>query len=130
MQVDRYKTHDIEVVIDRKVGKDRFRIAQSVKTAMKDGKGIIVCYFLDAPKKEQIKYFSKFLMDPKSGISYDEPAPNMFSFNFHMVHVKHVMVWVKLKRSQKKQLFQTILKALQVVVLFLWENIETSIFLK
>ncbi|NLR93107.1 excinuclease ABC subunit UvrA [Flammeovirga agarivorans] len=83
MQVDRYKTHDIEVVIDRvKVDeKDKFRIAQSVKTAMKEGKGIILCYFPDAPQKEQVKYFSKFLMDPKSGISYDEPAPNMFSFN-------------------------------------------------
>ncbi|MBB3699835.1 MULTISPECIES: excinuclease ABC subunit UvrA [Flammeovirga] len=83
MQVDRYKTHDIEVVIDRVkvVEKDRFRIAQSIKTAMKEGKGIIVCFFPDAPKKEQVKYFSKFLMDPKSGISYDEPAPNMFSFN-------------------------------------------------
>ncbi|MBB6462912.1 excinuclease ABC subunit UvrA [Flammeovirga kamogawensis] len=83
MQVDRYKTHDIEVVIDRvKVeDKDVFRINQSIKTAMKEGKGIILTVFPDAPKKEQVKFFSKFLMDPKSGISYDEPAPNIFSFN-------------------------------------------------
>ncbi|MBD0399865.1 excinuclease ABC subunit UvrA [Flammeovirga sp. EKP202] len=83
MQVDRYKTHDIEVVVDRvKVAeKDIFRITQSLKTAMKEGKGIMMTVFPDAPAKEQVKFFSKFLMDPKSGISYDEPAPNMFSFN-------------------------------------------------
>jgi len=79
MQVDRYKTHDIEVVVDRIVvsEKDRYRISQSLGTALKEGKGILMLLDQD----EQIHHFSKFLMDPKSGLSYDEPAPNSFSFN-------------------------------------------------
>jgi excinuclease ABC subunit A len=80
MQVDRYKIHDIEVVIDRiEPKKDaRFRIAESVKTAMKIGKGIIQIWDADANKAF---HFSKFLMDAASGLSYDEPQPNTFSFN-------------------------------------------------
>lgn len=79
MQVDRYKTHDIEVVVDRiKVeGKDRYRISQSIKTAIKEGNGVMM--LLD--EENSLHHFSKYLMDPKSGISYDEPAPNSFSFN-------------------------------------------------
>ncbi len=81
MQVDRYKIHDIEIVIDRVLVReeDRFRISQSVKTAMTHGKGIIM--LLQETKNAQAKFYSKYLMDPESGISYDEPAPNMFSFN-------------------------------------------------
>ncbi len=80
MQADRYKVHDIEVVIDRiEPKKDaRFRIAESVKSALKMGKGTLV--LLDN-ETEKAYHFSKFLMDPKSGISYDEPQPNSFSFN-------------------------------------------------
>lgn len=80
MQVDRYKTHDIEVVIDRLAisEKDRYRLSQSVKTAMQHGKGVM--YILNADTN-QIHYFSKYLMDPETGLSYDEPAPNTFSFN-------------------------------------------------
>ena len=85
MQVDRYKTHDIEIVIDRIAVKEeeRYRISQSVKTAMNHGKGImmIIPHSDSIAKKEKAQFFSKFLMDPVSGISYDEPAPNMFSFN-------------------------------------------------
>ncbi len=79
MQLDRYKTHDIEIVIDRIIPKeeDRFRIAQSVKVAMQHGKGIIM--LLD--EKNEIHFFSKYLMDPETGLAYDEPAPNTFSFN-------------------------------------------------
>jgi len=79
MQTDRYKTHDIDVVIDRLEVKehDRLRIAQSISLAMKIGKGVVS--LLD--EKEKLVHFSKYLMDPTSGISYDEPAPNMFSFN-------------------------------------------------
>lgn len=79
MQVDRYKTHDIEVVVDRVVvdEKDRYRIALSVKTALKEGKGVMM--LLDA--NDNLHHFSKYLMDPKTGLSYDEPAPNTFSFN-------------------------------------------------
>jgi len=79
MQVDRFKIHDIEIVVDRIVpdAKDRHRIGQSVNTALKEGKGVIM--FLDEAGK--VHHFSKFLMDPKTGLSYDEPAPNNFSFN-------------------------------------------------
>lgn len=79
MQVDRYKTHDIEIVIDRIIAdpNDRFRTAQSVKTAMSHGNGVMMIRDQD----NQIHHFSKFLMDPETGISYDEPAPNNFSFN-------------------------------------------------
>ena len=79
MQVDRYKTHDIEIVIDRVAvrDKDRARINQSLKTAVQHGKGIIMV--LDEDGKEH--HFSKYLMDPKTGLAYDEPAPNSFSFN-------------------------------------------------
>ncbi|QJW91398.1 excinuclease ABC subunit UvrA [Spirosoma taeanense] len=79
MQLDRYKIHDIEIVIDRLVPKaeDRYRLSQSVQTALKQGKGAM--QMLDGAG--QLIYFSQNLMDPESGISYDEPSPNSFSFN-------------------------------------------------
>ena len=79
MQVDRFKIHDIEVVIDRLVPAkdDRFRLSQSVTTALTQGKGLMML----VDDKDKARWFSKNLMDPVSGISYDEPAPNTFSFN-------------------------------------------------
>lgn len=79
MQVDRFKIHDIEIVIDRIIPneKDRHRIGQSIATAMKEGKGVIMVM----EENKRVHHFSKFLMDPKTGLSYDEPAPNNFSFN-------------------------------------------------
>jgi excinuclease ABC subunit A len=79
MQVDRYKIHDIEVVIDRIAvdGKDRSRIGKSITAALKEGKGVIMV--LD--EGSRVHHFSKYLMDPETGLSYDEPAPNNFSFN-------------------------------------------------
>jgi excinuclease ABC subunit A len=79
MQLDRYVTHDIEIVIDRIIAKeeDRFRISQSVATAMQHGKGSLT--LLDSEGNDH--HFSKYLMDPETGISYNEPAPNTFSFN-------------------------------------------------
>lgn len=79
MQVDRFKIHDIEVVIDRIVAdeKDRPRISQSVNRALKEGKGVMMVLTAGGT----VQHFSKFLMDPKTGLSYDEPAPNLFSFN-------------------------------------------------
>jgi excinuclease ABC subunit A len=79
MQLDRYKIHDIEVVIDRIVAdpKDRFRISQSIAKSLKEGKGVIIVM----EESGKVHHFSKFLMDPKTGLSYDEPAPNNFSFN-------------------------------------------------
>ncbi|HRH35047.1 MAG TPA: excinuclease ABC subunit UvrA, partial [Catalimonadaceae bacterium] len=79
MQLDRYKVHDIEIVVDRLKPKseERTRLSQSVQTAMKLGKGVILLL----NSKDEIRHFSKFLMCPTSGIAYDEPAPNSFSFN-------------------------------------------------
>jgi excinuclease ABC subunit A len=80
MQVDRFKIHDIEIVIDRIVPdpKDRYRISQSVGAALKEGKGVIM---IQEEGSDKVQHFSKYLMDPKTGLSYDEPAPNNFSFN-------------------------------------------------
>ncbi len=80
MQVDRYKTHDIEVVIDRiKVGESkRSRITTSLQTALKMGNDLIL--ILD-DADGMVHPFSKHLMCPESGISYEEPSPNTFSFN-------------------------------------------------
>ncbi len=79
MQLDRYKIHDIEVVVDRIVAdvKDRARIGQSINKALKEGKGVIIAM----EENGSVHHFSKFLMDPKTGLAYDEPAPNSFSFN-------------------------------------------------
>ncbi len=79
MQLDRFKVHDIEVVVDRLViaEEERVRLSQSLQTAMNVGKGQV--FVLDASNK--LHYFSQTLMDPQTGLSYDEPAPNTFSFN-------------------------------------------------
>jgi excinuclease ABC subunit A len=79
MQVDRYKIHDIEIVVDRIVAdtKDRHRIGMSINRSLKEGKGVMMVM----EEKGKVHHFSKFLMDPETGLSYDEPAPNAFSFN-------------------------------------------------
>ncbi len=79
MQVDRYKIHDIEIVVDRLIidEKDHKRLLDSIQTAMRLGKGIIKI----SDKENNVAHFSKFLMCPTTGISYDEPQPNSFSFN-------------------------------------------------
>ncbi|MDO3625608.1 excinuclease ABC subunit UvrA [Mucilaginibacter sp. BT774] len=79
MQVDRYKIHDIDIVVDRLVisDKDYKRLHTSIQSALKIAKGIIRI----ADKDNNVFYYSKYLMDPVSGISYDEPQPNTFSFN-------------------------------------------------
>ena len=79
MKVDRYKNHDIEVVIDKMaVSGENDRLKKSVALAMKQGEGLIM--ILDKETNEA-KFFSKRLMCPTSGISYSDPAPNNFSFN-------------------------------------------------
>ncbi|EFI72110.1 MULTISPECIES: excinuclease ABC subunit UvrA [Segatella] len=80
MKVDRYKNHNIEVVIDKLAvqGSDDIRLANSIKTAMKQGEGVLMIMDKDTGS---IKNFSKRLMDPATGLAYSDPAPNMFSFN-------------------------------------------------
>ncbi len=79
MQVDRYKAHDIEIVIDRiKVTKkDKKRIRDSVNISLRHGNGVMMI----ERESGSISYFSKNLMDPETGLAYDDPAPNTFSFN-------------------------------------------------
>src|SRR5436190_19245303 len=94
MQLDRYKIHDIEIVVDRlEITKDiRSRLYQSLQTAMKHGKGtmMVAAHEEAAPKTKKKtaktngsapRFFSRYLMCPSTGISYNEPAPNLFSFN-------------------------------------------------
>lgn len=80
MKLDRYKIHDIEIVIDRiEVNADnRTRINDALKTAMRYGKGTMMVQDYDTNK---VQFFSRKLMCPTTGISYDDPAPNLFSFN-------------------------------------------------
>ena len=80
MKTDRYKNHNIEVVIDKLKMEEGYveRLKKSVSTAMKEGDGLIMIYDKDA---DEAKYFSKRLMCPTTGISYKDPAPNIFSFN-------------------------------------------------
>jgi len=83
VQLDRYKVHDIEIVIDRIVVSEeaKQRLSESVKLAMRHGKGSMMIHLPDAKEEESVQHFSRHLMCPTSGISYDEPAPNLFSFN-------------------------------------------------
>ena len=94
MQVDRYKTHDIELVIDRvrvrrATGSDdrnTTRLKEAVRTAFKQGKGILMILENVAPSPipspaPKPAYYSRLLMDPATGLSYPEPEPNTFSFN-------------------------------------------------
>ena len=80
MKLDRYKNHDIEVVIDKLIvaEKDDKRMKQSVATAMRQGDGLLM--ILDA-QTESVRHYSKRLMCPVTGLSYREPAPHNFSFN-------------------------------------------------
>ncbi len=80
MSVDRYKIHDIEIVIDKIVVDqlDLKRLKGSVATAMKNGKGIMTVKDYEG---ETLKYYSRNLMCPDTGISYKDPAPHSFSFN-------------------------------------------------
>lgn len=80
MKVDRYKNHDIEVVIDKLQvhGKDDERLKKTVQIAMKQGDGVIMILDKDT---DELKSYSKRLMCPTTGIAYNDPVPNMFSFN-------------------------------------------------
>ena len=80
MKVDRYKNHDIEVVVDRLViqEKEDKRLVQSISTTMKQGDGEMLVYDFDT---NEVRHYSKRLMCPTSGISYSDPAPHDFSFN-------------------------------------------------
>ena len=82
MKLDRYKTHDIEIVVDRLLidnkPENQKRLEESINTAMNQGDGIMMVLEHDSEKE---RYFSRHLMCPSTGISYPDPEPNNFSFN-------------------------------------------------
>ncbi len=81
MKLDRYKIHDVEVVIDKlpvSRNEDDKRLKKSIQTAMKQGGGVIMIMDKDT---DEIRYFSRQLMCPTTGLSYADPAPHNFSFN-------------------------------------------------
>lgn len=80
MKLDRYKTHDIEIVVDRfsEHSKDNDRLYQAIVTGMKLGSGFILVAEWET---DDVRYFSRSLMCPTTGIAYPEPEPNLFSFN-------------------------------------------------
>ena len=80
MQVDRYKVHDIELVVDRlRASGNQTRLREAVQTAFRQGKSILMV--MDNDDEGKVRYFSRMLMDPDTGLSYPEPEPNTFSFN-------------------------------------------------
>ena len=80
MRVDRYKNHNIEILIDKMVVSNKFadKLKASVHTAMKQGSGLILIQDVDA---NEVRHYSRSLMCPTTGLSYNEPAPHNFSFN-------------------------------------------------
>lgn len=80
MKVDRYKNHSIEILIDKLVVSNKFedKLKASVRTAMKQGNGLILILDVEA---DEVRHFSRSLMCPTTGLSYSEPAPHNFSFN-------------------------------------------------
>ncbi|MBC5838093.1 excinuclease ABC subunit UvrA [Flavobacterium muglaense] len=82
MKLDRYKTHDIEIVVDRMLVEEttdnQKRLSESINTAMHHGENVLMVLDQDS---NEVRYFSRNLMCPSSGISYQNPEPNLFSFN-------------------------------------------------
>ena len=82
MKLDRYKTHDIEIVVDRMVidesPENEKRLSESINTAMHHGENVLMVLDQDS---SEVRYFSRNLMCPTTGISYQNPEPNLFSFN-------------------------------------------------
>ncbi len=80
MKVDRYKNHNIEILVDKLVVSNKFadKLKASVRTAMKQGNGLILLQDVEA---DEVRHYSRSLMCPTTGLSYSEPAPHNFSFN-------------------------------------------------
>ena len=80
LKLDRYKNHSIELVVDRLrvSSSDERRLRESLRNAMKRGEGLVMILNMDS---QEVSHYSRMLMDPKTGLSYSEPAPHNFSFN-------------------------------------------------
>lgn len=109
--LNRYKIHDIEIVIDKiEVNqKDEKRLMESVKTALKHGKGML--QILD-PESDEIRFFSKHLMCPSTGISYPDPEPNLFSFNSPYGYCKHCHGLGEVSQADKKKIIPNASKSI------------------
>jgi excinuclease ABC subunit A len=107
MKLDRYKTHDIEIVVDRMVIENtpdnEKRLSESINTAMHHGENVLMV--LDQDSKE-VRYFSRNLMCPTSGISYQNPEPNLFSFNSPKGACDHCKGLGTVNEINTKRLFQ------------------------
>lgn len=124
MKVDRYKNHNIEVVVDKMAveDKDQDRLRRSIQMAMKQGNGILMVLDKDTGG---VKNYSKRLMDPVTGLAYGDPAPNLFSFNSPEGACPHckglgVINEIDLKRSS-----QTLKRIFMTEPSSLWENTKT-----
>lgn len=109
MHLDRYKTHDIEIVIDRfTIEEDkRDRLISAVALAFKMGNDFVMIVNLE---NDEMKAFSKSLMDPVSGLSYEEPSPNNFSFNSPYGACKECNGIGEIHQADMEKLYRTGLK--------------------
>jgi excinuclease UvrABC ATPase subunit len=124
MQVDRYKIHDIEVVIDRiKVDKkDVQRLRESVAKALKEGKGLL---FIENLENGKVATYSKTLMCTTTGISYEEPSPNTFSFNSPYGACPYCKGLGVVKEPDLLKIIPDKTKILSTVLLCRWANTKT-----
>lgn len=92
MKLDRYKMHSIEVVVDKLIvsESDERRLKESLRVAMKQGDGLVLV--LDA-ETDEVRHFSRRLMDPVTGLSYSEPAPHNFRSTLRRVLARNVKDW-------------------------------------
>ncbi len=95
MKLDRYKTHDIEVVVDRIVVRPdiRPRVHDSVQIALGMGGGVLIAHVLNPDGTGTDHVFSRHLYCPEDGVSYDDPSPNTFSFNSPYGAVRPATAW-------------------------------------
>jgi len=118
MKLDRYKTHDIEIVIDRLAIEDTDenlkRLSESIKTAMYHGENVLMLLDQDS---NQVRYFSRNLMCPTTGISYQNPEPNLFSFNSPKGACDHCNGLGIVNEINRKKSFQILNCRLRMLVL-------------
>lgn len=125
MKTDRYKNHNIEVVIDKLAvqPKDATRLTKTINTAMKQGDGLIMV--MDKADNS-IKYYSKRLMDPITGLAYKDPAPNIFSFNSPEGACPHCKGLGYVSNIDIKKSFQMTRTVYIMVASFLLGNLKTK----
>lgn len=125
MKTDRYKNHNIEVVIDKLAvqPKDATRLTKTINTAMKQGDGLIMV--MDKADNS-IKYYSKRLMDPITGLAYKDPAPNIFRSTLPKELVPIARAWDMFPISTSKKSFLMTRTVYIMVASFLLGNLKTK----